>query len=198
MKLKYYLRGLGMGIIFATLILSISSVIHNNNLSEEIIIKEAKKLGMIMPGETEGNKGGLWSNNDTTESVESENQSETEIDTTAEDDSMAETDSVVETESMPESESVIENTSSINDTENNTSEVTTEEADTTYIVIPVYPGDRARQVAERLYENNLVDSSESFRKYLGESGVAKLLQTGEFKIPVGASYDQIVEILRKR
>ena len=78
MKLKYYLRGLGMGIIFATLVLTVSSVIHNNKLSEEQIVKEAKKLGMIMPDETENGQGGLWVKNDTTETTEQESGSETE------------------------------------------------------------------------------------------------------------------------
>ena len=48
MKLKYYLRGAGIGIIFATLVLTVSSIAHVNNPSKETIIKEAKKLGMIM------------------------------------------------------------------------------------------------------------------------------------------------------
>ena len=53
MKLKYYLRGIGIGVIVATLIMTISSVRHNNNLSEDVIIKEALKLGMVMPESTE-------------------------------------------------------------------------------------------------------------------------------------------------
>lgn len=48
MRFKYYLKGLGIGIIFATLIMTVSSVIHNNNLSDEEIIKRAEKLGMVM------------------------------------------------------------------------------------------------------------------------------------------------------
>ena len=48
-----------MGIIVATLIMTVSSVIHNNNLSDEVIIKEALKLGMIMPDSTEEGDS-LW------------------------------------------------------------------------------------------------------------------------------------------
>ena len=194
-----------MGIIFATLVLTISSVIHNNNLSEEKIIKEAKKLGMIMPEETESNKGGLWNKHEDTESTDSDTQAATENDTAIESDSSMETEPTVENES-----------SIVNDTEGNTIGEVTEESEstdkpvqedeeqvagdseTTYFILQIYPGDKARQVAERLYENGLVDSSERFRKYLGESGVAKILRTGEFKIPVGATYDEIIEVLKKR
>lgn len=48
-----------MGVIVATLIMTVSSVIHNNNLSDEVIIKEALKLGMIMPESTEEGDS-LW------------------------------------------------------------------------------------------------------------------------------------------
>ena len=61
MKLKYYLRGIGIGVIVATLVMTVSSGIHNNNLSDETIIKEAQKLGMIMPENTES-KDSLWGN----------------------------------------------------------------------------------------------------------------------------------------
>lgn len=71
MKLKYYLRGVGIGVIVATLIMTVSSVIHNNNLSEEMIIKEAQKLGMVMPESSE-DKDSLWGHEEESE-VSTEN-----------------------------------------------------------------------------------------------------------------------------
>ena len=56
MKLKYYLKGAGLGIIFATLIMILSCSLHNNEMSRDEIIKEAEKLGMIMPQEEEVQK----------------------------------------------------------------------------------------------------------------------------------------------
>ena len=64
MKLKYYLRGIGIGVLVATFIMTVSSVVHNNNLSDDFIIKEAQKLGMIMP-ESEDDKDSLWGNSNT-------------------------------------------------------------------------------------------------------------------------------------
>ena len=171
MKLKYYLRGLGMGILFATIVMTVSSVVHNNNLSEETIIKEAQKLGMIMPEETE-NKGGLFVTDDTETVDDTEVLDNTESETDSEEPSTA----IVE----EETELVIEKIESGN---------------VTLIRVDVYPGDAARQVAERLYEYGLVDDSESFRKYIGKSGYANIIHVGEFYIPVGASYDEIISIL---
>ena len=54
MRLKYYLRGIGVGVIFATLLLSISFYfgrdnLHKKELTDEEIIAKAEELGMIMP-----------------------------------------------------------------------------------------------------------------------------------------------------
>jgi len=51
MKLKYYLRGVGIGIIFATLVMTVSALVHKYNLSDEYIMREARKLGREMKEE---------------------------------------------------------------------------------------------------------------------------------------------------
>lgn len=194
MKLKYYLRGLGMGILFATIVMTVSSVVHNNNLSEETIIKEAKKLGMIMPETDDESKGGLWGKKeDNTEETTETQIQDTEVKSSEVQDSEAESSEVNNSETQstePES------------TEPESSEkkepVVIQNGNITLIEISVYPGDNARQVAERLYENGLVENSESFRLYLGESGYAKLLAVGEYYIPVGATYEEIVNILMRK
>lgn len=179
MKFKYYLRGMGMGIIFATLVMTVSSVIHNNNLSDEKIIKEATKLGMVMPEETESTQGGLWSKNEdvSTEGTEDSSESVETVDGT-------------ENTSEDATETTTENAES--------GEQVVGENGVTYIIINVYPGDTARLIAERLYENGLVDDAESFRKYLGQTGQANRLHVGEFMVPIGATYEQIFDILMGR
>ena len=48
MKFKYYLRGLGIGILISTIILSISFAMKKNDLSDDEIIARAKELGKIL------------------------------------------------------------------------------------------------------------------------------------------------------
>ena len=48
MKFKYYLRGLGIGILISTIILSVSFAMNKNDLSDDEIIARAKELGMVM------------------------------------------------------------------------------------------------------------------------------------------------------
>ena len=181
MKLKYYLRGIGMGILFATIVMTVSSVVHNNNLSDEIIIKEAKKLGMIMPEETKS-QGSLFSTDDTEEVVETEIEDDKENDTEEVSESVSSQNTEIASSEEVESETepVIEKIESGN---------------VTLIRVEIYPGDAARQVAERLYAYGLVDDSERFRIYIGETGYAKILRVGEYYVPVGATYDEIISIL---
>lgn len=160
-----------MGILFATIILTISGVIHNNNLSEEKIIKEAKKLGMIMPEETESESGGLWNKDETTENLVADSETEN-----------------------PASNSEIEETDELK----KDGEKVVGDDGVTYIIIYVYPGDTARMVSERLYENDLVDDAEAFRKYLGQTGRAGSLNVGGFMVPLDATYEQIFNVLMGR
>lgn len=47
MKRKYYLRGMGVGILVTALIFSLALLFEKPKLSDEEIIKQAKKLGMV-------------------------------------------------------------------------------------------------------------------------------------------------------
>lgn len=55
MRFKYYLRGAGIGVIVATLVLSIAFLFHDD-ISDEEVIRRAMKLGMVMQ---ENNSGTL-------------------------------------------------------------------------------------------------------------------------------------------
>ena len=46
MKLKYYLRGLGIGILTTTVILSLAGI-GRKNMTDEEVVKRAKELGMV-------------------------------------------------------------------------------------------------------------------------------------------------------
>ena len=57
MKLKYYLRGLGIGIIVTTVILAVSFSKKEIKMSDEEIMARAAQLGMVMQ-ETETTEQG--------------------------------------------------------------------------------------------------------------------------------------------
>ena len=71
MKLKYYMRGIGIGVIVTTIILVITFAFSGNNISDEEIINRAKKLGMVESSKTMTN-----STSNTTNSANSTNTTE--------------------------------------------------------------------------------------------------------------------------
>ena len=195
MKLKYYLRGIGIGVIVATLVMTVSSGIHNNNLSDETIIKEAQKLGMIMPENTES-KDDLWEKN--TE----ENESVSELFSTED---LESTDNEVSTENLQTTESettdeTVETTEDKDAKENeistNTTESESEEPDTVWITVEDTDG--ARHVALKLKSAGVIDDAADFRSYLKQNGYATVIRSGHFRIPMDATYEEICRIIIRK
>lgn len=182
MKLKYYLRGVGIGIIFATLVMTVSAFVHKYNISDEYIINEARKLGMVMKDELKNDEG-LWGSADTedtqvsgSEVVSSESENTSQSESTSESGTTSEQNPVVpETPSESESES-----------ESETVE---------YVTIVIEAGDYARQVAEKVCAAGLVEDAEDFRKYIGNRGYGQSMHPGTYYIPVGSDYEEICLIL---
>ena len=52
MKFKYYLRGCGLGILVASIVLMVSFHLQNKTMDDTAVMERASELGMIMP-ETE-------------------------------------------------------------------------------------------------------------------------------------------------
>ena len=179
MKLKYYLRGAGIGIIFATLVMTLSSFAHRFNLSDEYIIKEATKLGMVMQDEVKDD-GGLWGNNDS-EDILSEMTEETE-----------ETEEVSESESTPApivpQEPVVPETPVVPD-----EPVINENSD--FVTIVVVSGDTPRKVGEKLVAAGVIEDEEEFMNYMGAHGYAYKLRRGTYSIPKEATFEEICRIL---
>lgn len=98
MRIKYYLRGIGCGIIFSVIIMSISlGNKGNKEISDAEIIQRAKQLGMVDANDTESEE---VNDSDTESSKEMESVKETEskIPTSSEKESEKENTGEKETE----------------------------------------------------------------------------------------------------
>ena len=163
MKLKYYLRGLGIGIIVTTILLMIAFALHKPTMSDADIIARAKQLGMVMPEDEEP-----LQDTETTESTEVTAVPETEAAQIEEQttEAAANTEEPVtadETENpeseMTETEVATEVSSEANE-ENNTA------VNAAPYTLVVNRGDVCRIVCENLQANGVVDDAEAFRKFL--------------------------------
>ena len=119
MKLKYYLKGIGVGIIFATFVLAISFAFNGDKMSEQEIVEAAMELGMVWPSSQK---------DDETTSAPTESETTTEKETTT---TPTESETPTEeTTTMPtESETTTEEEETT--TTPTESETTTEEETTT-------------------------------------------------------------------
>lgn len=63
------------------------------------------------------------------------------------------------------------------------------------IVIAISSGDSAEEMAELLVSNNLIENKQVFLSRLNEQKKESKVQIGTFKIPIGATVDEIIEMI---
>lgn len=185
MRFKYYLKGLGMGIIFTTLIMTVSSVIHNK-LSEEEIIERAMELGMVMTDSEQKSENGLFGNKDDSESKD---DSETESEPNTESAIPSETESESATESEPATED--------SETQEPESQTPPTQVEITQYVLHVTWGDTPKIIAKELEENGIIEEWSAFRDYLSDNGYAGKIRSGSYTITAGMSFEEIAKIITK-
>lgn len=166
MKLKYYMRGLGIGICVTTVILIIAFAFTNNNISDEEIINRAKKLGMV-----EANTSTI-----------SEAKANTTIDNNSSDNNSSDTNgNAVSSNNISnnESETITNNTTdndvvfTINDGES--SRVVIERLQDMGIINDAYSFNK--YVNDRGIDNLLQNGTFKIRKGISEEDLANLLIT---------------------
>ena len=178
MRIKYYIRGIGIGIIFATLVLTISFYFGKGSfakekLSDEEIIERATELGMVMEATTEEG---------TEEGTEENTEEDSEAVAEESDENNTEKEATVTAEAAPQIEDVASSDS--------------KEAETiTYVPFTVRGGESSEIVSENLKKAGLIDSVDDFNKYLSKIKVDNLIQSGTFYVKQGSSYDDIAALL---
>lgn len=216
MKLKFYLRGIGLGIIVAVA-LCISAGMKNDQISDEEIIKRAEALGMVPSSETlnesvdEAIRDGLeteeMTENDASgdaaavkvnEDIPATEPDETEVNPDEADNSNFD-------ETPPAAGS--DGTATPKVTPTLTKEVTpapTKEADkdtddtendTEYITVVVERGNGSDTVARKIEAAGLVANASEFDRYLCNNGYDKRISAGNHKIPINAREEEIAKIL---
>ena len=188
MKLKYYLRGLGTGKLFATIILFVS---YSYKMSDSQIKKEAEKLGMVYAsGESQ-----------TTSSIKSDKVSSSvdeELDKTSE------TQTSTQELTTPQETSTEHTTTEEQTTAPETTTEATTEAPTTTVgniekcEITVTGATTSYDVAYALQAAGIVDDAEKFNDYLCENGYDRRIQNGKYTITSEMSYKEIGELICTR
>lgn len=185
MKLKYYLRGLGIGIIVTTLISSIANGISGHNLTTEQIIQKAQEFGMVSQDDYNSVQNDL--------SQAKKNLTDLQSQVTQEAEKPDQQQDNQKEEKKEESEKTTNPTNSDND--NVTSKETFIEGKTsesTTVKFNITPGMDAGTVAKLLQEKGIITDAAEFKDYIVKKEKTGNLRIGEYEVKSGDSYDTII------
>ncbi len=203
MKLKYYLRGLGIGIICTAIIMGIAlSGNKKETMTDTEIIERARLLGMVMqedidnppkieegqelpddnlarPQEVQGKESGSQADQSEKEDGSTDKQEEdNNVQGNQEDNKQ--TDNAVDPQEQPDGDVKQPGSSS------------------KIIRIEIAAGEFSDTISQKLYQAGLVSDAEAFNKYLTKKGADQTLRIGVYEIPEGSTQDQIIEILQNK
>lgn len=216
MKLKFYLRGIGLGIIVAVA-LCISAGMKNDQISDEEIIKRAEALGMVPSSETlnesvdEAIRDGLeteeMTENDASgdaaavkvnEDIPATEPDETEVDPDEADNSnFDETPPAAGSDgaATPKVTPTLTKEVTPAPTKEPDKDTNDTENDTEYITVVVERGSGSDTVARKIEAAGLVANASEFDRYLCNNGYDKRISAGNHKIPINAREEEIAKIL---
>jgi hypothetical protein len=207
MKLKFFMRGLGIGIILATLIFTLSNT--KEKLSDQEIMNRATELGMVTEEESDRELNQLLENINPTVTVEpsaAPTDTPTAVPTQAATVTPTPAPTAVPTvtpvpavtkvptvTNVPEKadtptkapEQQIGDTTQTDTSDN--SQGTGEE-----ISFTIKSGMSSGQVALLLVEKGLIEDEDDFNKYIEASGKASVIRVGTYSLPKGSTYKEIV------
>ena len=217
-KTKYYMRGIGVGILVCALILIISRLNTHAEISDEEIISRARALGMIESGEQSLTEATGVSDTEIQPSESVQDLSSTEgskepVLTQTPEDIQRDDDPLPEASAEPpypvmtaapsqEASEPSPSPSAI--TSPSPSPVPSPSSDPdndalltdlVYVTLTIYSGNSSDTVARRAEELGLVTNSREFDAYLVTNGYANRIRVGSFEIPLGASYEYIAKAI---
>lgn len=195
MKLKYYLRGMGIGVIITTLILMIAFHLHQDDLlSDAQICERAEQLGMVMPESLP--------EHDKLSDQLSEAGSQTEQKEPAADVLTDEKSDVTDTVSQKKEDQKQAEKSKADASDKKKNETKADKTPKKEVVeqveLSIVGGEYSADVCKKLKDAGLIDNVEDFNRYLSDGGYDSLIQPGTYVIPVGADYDTIIRLITEK
>lgn len=190
MKLKYYMRGLGVGIILTTLIFMISG--SKETLSDQEIMKRAAVLGMEMKEDKKEDLDKVLNEMDLTKAP-----------TQSPDSTPAVTPTLTPTPTegpTPTANPTIAPTQKPTATPTKAPEIEKEDivkasGGKKKITFTIESGMSSGQVSNILLEAGLVENADDFNKYIVNKGKASIIRVGTYSLLEGTTYDEIIKTI---
>lgn len=186
MKLNYYMRGLGIGIVVTALLMGIASSGKKEQMTDEEIRQRATEMGMVDGNIVLADMPEI--HEDEEEQKEEGNEKEgslTSVSGNGAPDNKVKTEGGEEPEGAPEEGGEGSDETLGDDPQEDG--VTVNEI----IVISIDSGDGSRVVANKLLQAGMIEDAAAFDEYLCRNGYDKRLKTGRHDIPVNATDEEI-------
>jgi gas vesicle protein len=190
MRLKYFLRGLGVGIIFAAIVcLTAYKENTGQELTDAQIIERAKELGMVEEETTVDQLMKEREEKSTSEEAASQSDTTEEI-----------TEEITEETTTEQSDSQETDTVSEEDQETTaaSTEATTQETDTSSnagMSVTVEWGTSSYTVCAQLATLGVITDATEFDDYLMEYGYADRIRVGTHPVRMGMTYQELAEAI---
>lgn len=195
MKLRYYLRGLGLGILVTAAFFIASN--SKDTMTDAEVKARAKELGMIENTVLTDLESSTEVKESIVEVESSEVETEIEVSTVEETTVMESTTEETTMEEMTtvaelETEEDTNNKTAVENKENEPASTDIKNTGNgTEVIVTVNRGDGSDTVARRLQELGVIPDAGEFDRFLMQNGYDRKISTGEHIIPANASWDEI-------
>ena len=216
MNLKYYLRGLGVGIVVTSLILGIGLGSRKETLSNEEIKERARTLGMVEESITVAEAAAQ---------KEEEAQEKVTADPVPEENAEGDAETIVSAEPEVSSEPAVSVSAAPETSEEPKVSAASEPAASTapeagatpeagvkpvaneaeedsgtapakeIVDITINPGEGSYVISQKLEQSGLIDDATEYDAYLCDNGYHTKLRAGVHKIPMGSTREEIAKLL---
>ena len=216
MNLKYYLRGLGVGIVVTSLILGIGLGSRKETLSNEEIKERARALGMVEEPVTVAEAAAQQ---------EEEAQEKVTADPVPEENAEGDAETIVSVAPGVSSEPAVSTGAAPEASEEPNASAASEPASSTapeagaapeagvkpvaneaeedsgtapekeIVDITINPGEGSYVISQKLEQSGLVDDATEYDAYLCDNGYHTKLRAGVHKIPMGSTREEIAKLL---
>jgi len=208
MKLKYYLRGLGAGILFSVLVFVFVAGPESSELSEEEIIARAKKLGMVENTE-KGIDMEKLRDNVSPDAEQPENSlapsnmptltstptpTHTTLPTNTPTPTIAPTLTTTPTSTNVPTPTIVP-TPTVAPTDVPVRDEVVPGVYTDTVVIEVFRGMTSEQICYLIKDNGLIEDALNLNAYLIQNGYAEQLRVGKFLLHGGMTFEEIAKQL---
>ncbi len=217
MNLKYYLRGLGVGIVVTSLILGIGLGSRKETLSNEEIKERARELGMVEESITVAEAAA--------QKEEEAQEAEVTVAPVPEENAESDAEPIVNAEPEVSSEPAVSTGAAPEASEKPNVSAASEPAASTaaeagatpeagvkpvadeaeedngtapekeIVDITINPGEGSYVISQKLEQSGLIDDAAEYDAYLCDNGFHTKLRAGVHKIPMGSTREEIAKLL---